>query len=99
MPVVALPCPLCTGTIQVDRDWAGQQVACPLCGGAFVVPLSPIAGEESVANPIVPPPPIFFRPPETTDDAADLLPPGAAARPADLSSISVDAHLPPGAGS
>ncbi len=38
MPVVPLQCPLCTGVLQIDSAWGGQQVACPLCQGAIALP-------------------------------------------------------------
>jgi hypothetical protein len=38
MPVVPLQCPLCTGVLQIDSAWGGQQVACPLCHGTIAVP-------------------------------------------------------------
>src|SRR5688500_15133978 len=38
MPAVPLQCPHCTGLIQVEVSSAGQQLGCPFCQGAFVVP-------------------------------------------------------------
>src|SRR5688500_17991719 len=38
MPAVAIHCPLCTGVIQIDSSYAGQQVTCPLCQGLLSIP-------------------------------------------------------------
>src|SRR5947209_19734868 len=94
MPVAPLPCPLCAGVIQVDSDWAGREVACPLCGGAFVVP--PQA--TSYSTPVVPPPPSLSTQ-AASWDAADLLPPGAIATANVAVSPPLDELLPPGAAS
>jgi hypothetical protein len=95
MPVAPLPCPLCTGVIQVDSDWAGRQVACPLCGGAFVVPPHPPDG--AISRCVVPPPP----PPPASNqsissDATDLLPPSAPAPTSVAVNEPLDELLPPG---
>jgi hypothetical protein len=91
MPVAPLPCPLCAGFIQVDSDWSGREVACPLCGGAFVVPPPP-----TYPSPVVPsPPPTQV----VSSDSADLLPPGAAATASVVVSPPLDELLPPGAAS
>ena len=61
---VALQCPLCSGMIQVDPAWAGQQVACPRCQGIVTIP----PREMLVGPPPELPPPTFapqvFSPPE-----------------------------------
>jgi len=95
MPVAPLPCPLCAGVIQVDSDWAGRQVACPLCGGSFVVPPPP--GVGAISHSLVPPPPPPAPNQPITSDAADLLPPGAAAPASVAVNEPLDELLPPGA--
>jgi hypothetical protein len=55
MPALPLQCPLCTGILQIDSAWAGQQVACPLCHGVITVPpasmLGAILSSGDVAGP------------------------------------------------
>jgi hypothetical protein len=100
MPVAPLRCPLCAGMIQVDSDWAGRQVACPLCRGEFVVPPQPLAAIAAPPASVVPPPPPS---PATSgaaaaDDTADLLPPGVSVIAA-TSAETADELLPPRGGS
>jgi hypothetical protein len=38
MNPVPMQCPLCGGMIQIDPAYAGQQVGCPLCQGAMLLP-------------------------------------------------------------
>src|SRR4051812_36559446 len=92
MPVAPLPCPLCAGFIQVDSDWSGREVAYPLCGGAFVVPLQ-ATSHSSPVSPQPPPPP----PHAVSSDDADLLPPGAAAPGSRAVTPPLDGLLPRGA--
>src|SRR5437899_143973 len=94
MPVAPLPCPLCAGMIQVDSDWAGRQVACPLCRGAFVVPGQAGGSGTNACGAVSPPPPP--RSMESGDNAADLLPPGAAVQQAEAASAGLEMLLPPG---
>src|SRR5206468_11446973 len=95
MPVTPLPCPLCAGMIQVDSDWAGRQVACPLCGGAFVVPGQAGASGTNACGAVSPPPRPHSRPMESGDNVADLLPPGAAAPQPESAVPAISSQLPP----
>jgi 1,4-alpha-glucan branching enzyme len=65
-----LACPHCHQVLEIDEAWAGHEVACPLCGGAFVIP----AAEEPVAaapETIDPPAPPQADPPQSTKPAAN----------------------------
>ena len=55
MADLTLSCPHCNQAVQCDDQWAGQQIQCPICQGAFVVP-APAAG-TAAGNPLVPQPP------------------------------------------
>lgn len=60
-----LLCPNCQKMLQVPEQYAGQQMKCPLCAGAFTVPALPQmpaaatvpAGPKESAPAYVPPPP------------------------------------------
>jgi len=51
-----LACPHCHQELEIDEAWAGHEVACPLCGGGFVVPALATEPEPPPATAVVPPP-------------------------------------------
>ncbi|WP_425616930.1 hypothetical protein NA78x_000594 [Anatilimnocola sp. NA78] len=58
MTAVTLACPHCAGNIQVDTDYAGQQVGCPLCHNALMLPpIEVLAQFLAAAAPAYQPPP------------------------------------------
>ncbi|QDU26051.1 hypothetical protein ETAA8_11230 [Anatilimnocola aggregata] len=59
MTAVTLACPHCAGNIQVDTDYAGQQVACPLCHNALMLPPAEVLAQFLAAAP-----PAFQPPPQ-----------------------------------
>lgn len=50
MENIQLECPFCRQHLDVDASCAGTNCKCPVCGGKFVVPSSPDAGQECVAD-------------------------------------------------
>ena len=52
-------CPHCGGTLEVQSDWEGLEVTCPLCNNAFTIPRReiPAAATGRRATPPPPPPP------------------------------------------
>ena len=38
MADVTIKCPLCSGSLTVETEWAGMEVECPLCHGKITVP-------------------------------------------------------------
>jgi hypothetical protein len=56
MADLRITCPHCNQAITCDDQWAGQQLQCPLCQGAFTMPGSPPASAGK-HNPLVPKPP------------------------------------------
>jgi hypothetical protein len=60
MAALPIQCPRCAGVSQIDSSWAGQQVACPLCGGVMVAPaeqppISPPITNRSRPDDLLPP--------------------------------------------
>lgn len=54
MADLTFECPHCKQNIACDEQWSGQQIQCPLCQGALVVPA---AQSKKHTNPLVPKPP------------------------------------------
>ncbi|MBJ7392523.1 MAG: hypothetical protein JHC85_13215, partial [Chthoniobacterales bacterium] len=55
-----IDCPHCHQELEADAAWAELEMACPLCGGGFVVPPLPAEGAAPASDPIashLPPPP------------------------------------------
>ena len=54
-----IDCPHCHQELEADAAWAELEMACPLCGGDFVVPPLPTEGAAPASDPIAPhlPPP------------------------------------------
>jgi len=51
-----LACPHCHHDLEIDEAWAGHEVACPLCGGSFIVPATePVAAAPEEPDPPAPP--------------------------------------------
>ena len=50
-----IDCPHCHQELEADAAWAELEMACPLCGGSFVVPPLPAAGAAPVSDPTAPP--------------------------------------------
>jgi len=63
MADLRISCPHCKQEITCDDQWAGQELQCPLCQGAFVMPGAAPSAAASIAtaaernNPLVPKPP------------------------------------------
>jgi len=55
MSQMTIDCPHCRQPITCDDQWAGQQIQCPACQGAIIVPAR--AGSAPAGNPLVPKPP------------------------------------------
>ena len=51
-----IACPHCHQELDIDEAWAGHEVACPLCGGGFIVPASTPEPIPSPASDPVPDP-------------------------------------------
>ncbi|PWU10454.1 MAG: hypothetical protein C5B50_25475 [Verrucomicrobia bacterium] len=65
MADITFPCPLCNQNIQCDEAWSGQQIQCPICQGALVVPAAQAPAPQSSSgrhNPLVPQPPASSNP-------------------------------------
>src|SRR5258708_752018 len=73
MPAFSLQCPHCAGVLQIDSRYGGQQVACPHCHAAIVVPVENDLLQMLAAEPppISPPPPVS--PPLVAPTAAPQL--------------------------
>ena len=61
MADLRISCPHCKQEISCDELWAGHELACPTCQGAFVVP-QPEPPAEEKHNPLVPKPPPGAKP-------------------------------------
>ena len=55
MAELTFDCPHCRQPITCDDQWAGQQIQCPACQGAIIVPAKPAGAPGH--NPLVPKPP------------------------------------------
>src|SRR5882724_9138418 len=53
MADLKFPCPSCQQNIVCDELWCGQEIQCPSCKTALVVP----AQQDSASSSLVPPPP------------------------------------------
>ena len=55
--VFSIDCPHCGGALEVQDEWRGMEVSCPLCAKPFVIPAQEIPQPPPVRRATPPPPP------------------------------------------
>lgn len=91
-----LLCPNCQKMLQVPEQYAGQQMKCPMCAGAFTVPAlpqMPVAASMPVAPPPVPTAP---PPPPMPEATAPRREKAASMNAGDDAPRHAPADIPPG---
>jgi hypothetical protein len=97
--MAAVLCPSCRLTLEIPPELAGQQVACPKCGGRFISPggTPPVTSMAPAPSPTFQPPPVFPEPSARTalSQAASSGVPERAASLLDLFDLSFKRYVTP----